>query len=366
MNPQVDAALIAGAVSLISLAGTVAVAIVGFRTTTKVTDKAIGAQREQLTEARTRTLNERFATAADQLGSDKSQAVRLAGVHAMAGLADDWEENRQTCIDVLCAYLRLPYEPDPGEQAPAARQLEFRASREVRHTVIRVITAHLRPDAKVSWRGLNFDFTGTVFDGGDFRFAEFSGGTVSFSGAEFSGGEVHFDPARFSDGIVSFSGAKFSGGTVTFGADDSALRKVAFTSVGDTTFPTSAEFSGAVVIYSRAEFSGGTVNFKGAVFYSGAVAFPGAKFSGGMVNFNGANFSGDARVSVGGAEFSGGTVSFSEAEFSGRRVTFLGAKFSGGTVDFRRAEWSSPPMFDWDDTPPSGVMLPPQSRDSPS
>jgi len=27
----------------------------------------------------------------------------------MAGLADDWPENRQTCVDILCAYLRLPY-----------------------------------------------------------------------------------------------------------------------------------------------------------------------------------------------------------------------------------------------------------------
>jgi hypothetical protein len=32
-------------------------------------------------------------------------------VYALAGLADDWPENRQTCVDVLCAYLRMPYEP---------------------------------------------------------------------------------------------------------------------------------------------------------------------------------------------------------------------------------------------------------------
>jgi hypothetical protein len=36
----------------------------------------------------------------------------------------------------------------------------------IRHTVIRVITAHLRNGAAVSWQGLNFDFTGVVFDGG--------------------------------------------------------------------------------------------------------------------------------------------------------------------------------------------------------
>jgi hypothetical protein len=26
----------------------------------------------------------------------------------LAGLADDWHENRQTCVDVLCAYVRMP------------------------------------------------------------------------------------------------------------------------------------------------------------------------------------------------------------------------------------------------------------------
>ena len=109
-------------------------------------------RRQKVAEAdsshdRTRVFNERFTTIAAQLGDDKP-AVRLAGVHAMAGLADDWKANRQTCIDVLCAYLRLPHEPDPGEEAPAPERLAFRASREVRRTVIRVIATHLRPEAR--------------------------------------------------------------------------------------------------------------------------------------------------------------------------------------------------------------------------
>jgi hypothetical protein len=86
---------------------------------------------------RTRILNERFTAIATQLG-EKEPAVRLAGVHALAGLADDWKENRQTCVDVLCAYLRLPYDPDPGEDAAAAERSAYRANREVRHTVIRL------------------------------------------------------------------------------------------------------------------------------------------------------------------------------------------------------------------------------------
>ena len=81
----------------------------------KQLDKTLAAQREQLDSTLTRMLNERFATAAGQLGGDKPTAVRLAGVYAMAALADDWPKNRQTCVDVLCAYLRLPYDPDPGD-----------------------------------------------------------------------------------------------------------------------------------------------------------------------------------------------------------------------------------------------------------
>ena len=103
----------------------------------------------------------------------------------MAGLADDWEENRQTCVDVLCACLRLPYDPDPGEDAAPPERAAYRANREVRHTIIRLIGDHLRPDVAVSWQGLNLDFTGVVFDGGDFGSARFSGGMVRFEGASF-------------------------------------------------------------------------------------------------------------------------------------------------------------------------------------
>ena len=235
----------------------------------------------------------------------------------MAGLAHDWPETRQTCVDILCAYLRLPYDPDPGDADPDKRTA-YRANREVRHTIIRLIGMHLRPDelrdknAVESWQGLNLDFTGVVFDGGAFTYARFSFGTVSFSGAEFSGGRVDFTGAEFSIGLVDFTGAEFSGGTVDF---------------------LIAKFSGGVD-FSGAEFSGGTVRFSGAEFSRGTVDFGGAVF------FRGAG-------SSGGAEFSGGLVDF------------VGAKFSGGTVDFRGARrWSPPPVFDFEGAPPEGLMLP--------
>lgn len=61
----------------------------------------------------TTRFDDRFAAAAAQLGADTA-AERLAGVYAMAALADTWEQHRQQCINVLCAYLRLPYDPGAG------------------------------------------------------------------------------------------------------------------------------------------------------------------------------------------------------------------------------------------------------------
>src|SRR5690349_12064093 len=130
MSPEVIAAVIAASVSFLTLVGTLVAQYLSHRATSRQLDRT-------LAEQHTRALNERFATAAELLGGDKPSAVHLAGVHAMAGLADDWEENRQTCVDVLCAYLRLPYGRDPGRDAPQAEQLGFRANREVRHTVVR-------------------------------------------------------------------------------------------------------------------------------------------------------------------------------------------------------------------------------------
>jgi hypothetical protein len=118
--------------------------------------------------------------------------------------------------------VRLPadaYAAAPAEDAPEPDRQAFRAAREVRHTVIRVITAHLQPDhrraAAQDWRGLDLDFTDAIFDGGEFTAAQFIKGKISFRGAQFFG-EVDFSAATFSGGMVDFSVAKFSGGTVGF------------------------------------------------------------------------------------------------------------------------------------------------------
>jgi uncharacterized protein YjbI with pentapeptide repeats len=288
---------------------------------------------------RTRVFNERFATIVTQLG-DKNAAVQLAGVYAMAGLADDWKSNRQTCVDVLCAYLRLPYATESSDGGTAEERREFQANREVRHTVIRLIGAHLRRVDDMTWQRLNFDFTGVVFDGGDFVGATFLGSIVSFSRATFSAGKVSFNGATFSGCSVSFDRATFSGGDVTF---DGAT----FSGGGTVTF-NRATFSGSPVSFDRATFTSADIIFSDATFSRGYVTFVEATFAGGNVSFNRATFSGHL-VTFGEATFAGSNVTFNRAEFCDDGfVTFNDAKFSGGNITFEAAKFSDGGLVTFD------------------
>ena len=131
-------------------------------------------------------LAKRYQEAATLLGDDKAP-VRLAGVYAMARLADDWEEQRQTCVAVLCAYLRMPWEPQAGE--------DHRSDGQVRSTIIQIVNHHLQPQAIPSWSQLDFDFSGAVFRNALFAGAVFE--TVpNFQGCEWQG-VCHFLKTTF-------------------------------------------------------------------------------------------------------------------------------------------------------------------------
>ncbi|MFJ9525474.1 pentapeptide repeat-containing protein [Streptomyces cyaneofuscatus] len=250
---KVSFALIAGAGGLVAL-------VMAYRRQ-RLAEYAHELDQSTEDRERTRIFNERFSSAAGQLGHEQA-AVRLAGVYAMAALADDWQAHRQTCIDVLCAYLRMAYPTAPADTSP--EYVGWLHSREIRHTVIRVITAHLRDDAAVSWCGHDFDFTGTVFDGGDFTRAKFTGGTVIFERAKFPSGEVAFHDASFAGGVVGFWAAEFQGGRVYF---------------------PDATFCGGTVSFEEAKFVAGLVCFDRAKFVGGRVHFRAAEFDGGEVNF---------------------------------------------------------------------------------
>lgn len=207
----------------------------------EITERTLKEQRESfrrtLEHQQTQLFNERFAVAADKLGHSQP-STRLAGVYAMAGLADDWESQRQACIEVLCAYLRLPYETDTA--SPRYREGE----REIRRTIIRVIRDHLRPGyTKVPWGGYNFSFEGAVFDCGDLSHILLSGGHLSFHGVKFLTGTFHFTGAQFDGTQVWFNSAHFLGANVKFER---------------------ARFVRGSVTFTGAEYTGGTISFKHA------------------------------------------------------------------------------------------------------
>jgi hypothetical protein len=229
------------ALSVVAGVGGVVALVVAYR------KQRIGEAAE--TRERAKVLNDRFATACTQIGHDKP-TVRLAGIYAMASLADEWVEQRQVCIDVLCAYLRIPYEP--VLDSPWRHDEESA----VRLSITTVISDHLRPGALVSWQGHEFNLVRAVLRDAD------------FAGIQMTGGSFYLSLARFPAGRTAFDGMHVSGGEVWFGG---------------------AEFDGATVNFDNAEFSGGRVQFDGAVFLRGEVTFRGAKFSGGVVDLSEVN-----------------------------------------------------------------------------
>ncbi|MFJ7961348.1 pentapeptide repeat-containing protein [Streptomyces sp. NPDC096319] len=271
----------------------------------------------------TRLHNERFTTAVSQLG-EVSPAVRLGGVHALAGLADDAPspELRQTCIDVLCAYLRLPYTPE-GQlpDGDTAARHEYLALREVRHTIIRLIRDHLRLDTghPHSWQGHDLDLTSTVFDG---RY-------VSFAGAVFSGGNISFTDTAFDTGGIDFGDCSFRGANVSFERCAFATSPVSFAG---------ATFSGGFVSFEEAAFAGSSVDFARTTFSGGDVSFVGAAFSGSAVGFVSSTFR-SGRIDFQDAAFSGGQLHFGQARFGGALVGLL-AHFTDCPVIFEGATFA--------------------------
>jgi hypothetical protein len=101
-------------------------------------------------DATERRITELYTKAADQLGSDKAP-VRLAGLHALERLAQNTPEQRQTIVDVICAYLRMPYTPpneqSPAEEAPAEAHTRYenrRQEQQVRLTAQHILSHNLR------------------------------------------------------------------------------------------------------------------------------------------------------------------------------------------------------------------------------
>ncbi|MFI9597627.1 pentapeptide repeat-containing protein [Nonomuraea sp. NPDC052265] len=276
-----------------------------------------------------RRTTELYTKAAELLGSDQAP-VRLAGLHALERLAQDTPALRQTIMDVICSYLRMPWTP-PAEQdrhekirtaqraarVGTARQNAGRArdpheERQVRLTAQRILATHLRyqkPPARRwwqhrstdpnagHWHDIRLDLTGAALT--DLNLRDCRVGTALFSGATFTGdalfsgatftGDADFEDATFTDAAIfmgtTFTGnAEFDGATFT---SDAMFMEATFT--GDAAFAETT-FTGAAR-FARAAFTGDA--WFGGTTFADEARFARAAFTG-TAWFSGAAFAGDA------------------------------------------------------------------------
>ena len=329
-----------------------------------------------VTDAVARRITEQYTKAADQLGSDKAP-VRLAGLYALERLAQDNPEQRPTMVQVLCAYLRMPYELPGALLGPVPDLKEVQEhhdlvqERQVRLAAQRILAIHLRPgpdpDHTVAtfWPGTILDLTDATLIDLDLtnchlhaplvsgaRFA----GDAKFDGAQFAG-DAMFDGAEFA-GTVSFDGVRFAGDAMFHGAQFAwqavfdGARFVADAKFGKARFAKVAVFDRAqftaVAAFTEAEF-GENTRFNQAKF-AGDTVFSKAQFAR-SVSFDEVRFVGNAKFD--GAEFAG-TASFDGARFAGdamfHRAQFVAdAKFDGaefaGSVTFDEVRFVADARF---------------------
>lgn len=240
-------------------------------------------------DAAERRITELYNAAAEQLGSDKAP-VRLTALYTLERLANDNPRHQQTIVNIICAYLRMPYMPPSAESPhpeedfreharrnaaryraardnrfapvdPAPHSVDPREEHQVRLTAQRILAAHLRRDAEHHWADIDLDLTGAILNGLDL-----TGCTVheaAFFQATFSG-EAWFGGATFSR-FATFTLATFSRYAIFAGA----------------TFSSSSMFGGAT-FSNHATFNGATFSSQsmfGGVTFSGDASFDAATFS---------------------------------------------------------------------------------------
>ena len=300
-------------------------------------------------DATERRITELYTKAVEQLGSDKAP-VRLGGLYALERLAQDNPAQRQTIVNVICAYLRMSFPPeapvsDPistatgnaaadraeATAAPGGADSGWQQERQVRLTAQSILSDHLRgtdthqrqteSSPTRFWDGMRLNLTGATLI--DFDLLNGMVGDAVFSGATFTG-EAWFDGATFTgdarfDGATFTSDARFVQATFTSDAQFDGATFTGFARFVEATFTSDARFV-------QATFNG-DAQFDGATFTSDA-RFDGATFTS-DARFDGATFTSDAR-------FDGATFT-SDARFGGT-TTFNGAAWFGGAT-FTSAAW---------------------------
>lgn len=168
-------------------------------------------------DATERRVTEMYSKAADQLGNEKAP-VRLAGLYALERLAGGYAPHRQTIVNVLCAYLRMPFK----HNSKNAEELQ------VRKTAQRILMLHLRAGSVEQpnegfWPDVDLDFSGATLVGLNLTHCSIRSivcyettflELVSFRGTEFRT-KADFNKAAFKD-RVDFRGTVFGGDRGSF------------------------------------------------------------------------------------------------------------------------------------------------------
>jgi uncharacterized protein YjbI with pentapeptide repeats len=328
-------------------------------------------------DATERRVTELYTKAVEQLGS-KEAPVRLGGLYALERLAQDNISQRQSIVNILCAYLRLPYESSldshsesVDERLIAARQENIQ-EREVRQAVQDILCRHLLPGndsddfVDTYWKDTDIDLTGANLI--EFSFTRCRVRTATFTESKFTGtawfnevqfdDEVRFTDAEFAD-YVSFDKARLD--------DKGYFIRTKFSQAGvfdNVRFNDSVSFDetwfGDFASFLDAQFAD-VAKFKNVqvqtnswferVRFDGIVSFDGARF-GDLASFDYTQFTDS--VSFDKAKIAG-LASFKHAQFDGpasfNDVQFLDhswfqeSKF-GRTATFRRAIFCNDTSFE--------------------
>ncbi|MER7587948.1 hypothetical protein ABTW72_10445 [Micromonospora sp. NPDC127501] len=193
-NDRTLPAVLTASISMTALIGASLGAIYAFR-------KQVLAERDGL-RADQQVYSDRYVKAAELLAHERPSA-RLAGLHSLAILADDWKEGRVPCVMAICSYLRLPTldlqaeNPDAGE-------------REVRRTAWKSIrTRLLDPTDGISWHQQEFDFSGGHFDNVDLDLTRLNDARIQFRNCVFRDGELRLRATKLTDVVLDFTGSSF-------------------------------------------------------------------------------------------------------------------------------------------------------------
>lgn len=292
-------------------------------------ERAFVAQQREIEAAtrrdEVRDLRSRFDSATARLAAD-GLAPRLSGVYALAAVADEWFSfgspiERQICIDVLCAYLRMPLSSvDSIKSDPATAQ--------VQDTILNVIAdrtaarPHEVAGSDRDWRDCDFDFSNARMP------------SITLDNCQFRG-RLNCNRTKFSS-LVSFRGSHLANATfelATFQhAQFSQAKLGARTSFGGAAFSGDALFQGII-------FEGMT-DFSNILVHDSRIDFLGSTFQTGSTTLlRSCDLKWKATLDLSSCRFNGGAVD----------VRYVRADPDSTVLFYRPNALATLPRGDWDD-----------------